>query len=92
MRRNQAELFEKLQNNNASIWPENGYLLGKRLEGLTETCINAKRYQYKGFLQTLAEEITPDMFNNIKCRLKDQKENNHDVWTAYTSLLICCCI
>lgn len=75
MRLNQAELFEKLQNNNASICPENG----KRLECLTETCINAKRYQYKGFLQTLAEEITPDMFNNIKCRLKDRKENNPDV-------------
>lgn len=75
MKRNQAELYEKLQNNNASICSENG----KRLRGLTETCIDAKRYQYKDFLQTLTEEITPDMFNNIKCRLKERKENNPDV-------------
>lgn len=75
MKRNQAELYEKLQNNNASICSENG----KRLRGLAETCIDAKRYQYKDFLQTLTEEITPDMFNNIKCRLKERKENNPDV-------------
>lgn len=75
MKRNQEELYEKLQNNNASICSENG----KRLRGLTETCIDAKRYQYKDFLQTLTEEITPDMFNNIKCRLKERKENNPDV-------------
>lgn len=75
MKRNQEELYEKLPNNNASICSENG----KRLRGLTETCIDAKRYQYKDFLQTLTEEITPDMFNNIKCRLKERKENNPDV-------------
>lgn len=38
----------------------------------------AKKSPYKDFLQTLKEEITPDMVNSIKYRLKDREENEHD--------------
>lgn len=81
LKQDQNNLYEKLKTKEDAINDmENGQpdTDSEKSALLSKMWRVAQKSPYKDFLQTLKKEITPDMVNSIKYRLKDREENEHD--------------